>query len=102
VDASLRAGASILADMEYSERAIYIVSGALNVADEEYEAGSMLVLTPQRAIQITATRDTRFVIVGGEPFPEARHVWWNFVSSSRARIEQAKTDWRLGRFDTVG
>jgi redox-sensitive bicupin YhaK (pirin superfamily) len=102
VDAILRAGESIVADMNYSERAIYIVSGKLNVADEDYEAGSMLVLVPQRAISITASSDTRFVIIGGEPFAEARHVWWNFVSSSRARIEQAKTDWRLGRFDKVG
>lgn len=101
VDVSLRSGASILADMKYSERAIYIVSGHLTIANEDFAPGKMLVLKPGREVLLSATSDSRFVILGGEPLAEPRYVWWNFVSSSRSRIEQAKTDWRLGRFDRV-
>jgi hypothetical protein len=101
VDVSLSAGASIVADMKYSERAIYIVSGNLAIGSEDFAPGKMLVLKSGRDVSLCATSDARFVILGGEPFSEPRYVWWNFVSSSRARIEQAKTDWRLGRFEQV-
>lgn len=101
VDVSLNAGSSIPVDMNYPERALYIVAGSLAIAGEDYVAGKMVILEPGVEISIYANSDTRLVIFGGEPFAEPRHVWWNFVSSSRARIEQAKTDWRLGRFERV-
>lgn len=101
VDVTLAAGASILADMNYRERAIYIVSGSLAIAGENYGAGQMLILAIAAGIPVCASSDARFVILGGEPLPEPRYIWWNFVSSSRLRIEQAKTDWRLQRFAPV-
>lgn len=101
VDISLQAGASIVADMPYTERALYLVSGRLALDGEHYGPGKMLLLNTARAITITALEPARFVMLGGEPFAEPRYVWWNFVSSNRARIEQAKTDWRLGRFERV-
>lgn len=101
VDVTLSTGSSLLADMNYPERALYIVTGNLAIAGEDYVAGKMIILEPGVEISVCANSDARFVILGGEPFAEPRHVWWNFVSSSRARIEQAKTDWRLGRFERV-
>ncbi len=61
----------------------------------------MLVLRPGDAITVRAVNDARFMILGGEPMDGPRYIWWNFVSSRRDRIEQAKNDWRTGRFDGV-
>jgi len=60
----------------------------------------MLVAKPGASLDIRANQDSRIMIIGGEPVGE-RHVWWNFVSSSRTRIEKAKDDWREGRFGKV-
>jgi hypothetical protein len=101
VDISLHADAHVVADMQYSERALYLVSGQLIIDGEDYTAGKMLSLVAGREILISAASTARFVILGGEPLTEPRYVWWNFVASSRSRIEQAKTDWRMGRFEQV-
>jgi redox-sensitive bicupin YhaK (pirin superfamily) len=101
VDISLHTDAHVVADMQYSERALYLVSGQLTIDGEDYTAGKMLSLVAGREILISAASTARFVILGGEPLTEPRYVWWNFVSSSRSRIEQAKTDWRMGRFERV-
>ncbi len=60
----------------------------------------MLVARQGQALALRAEQDSRVMIIGGEPLGE-RHVWWNFVSSSRERIEQAKDDWRKGHFGLV-
>ena len=60
----------------------------------------MLIAERDRPLLLKAEADSRIMIIGGEPLGE-RHIWWNFVSSSRDRIEQAKDDWREGRFDPV-
>jgi len=60
----------------------------------------MAVTAPGNAIKIRAIRDTRVMVIGGEPVGE-RHIWWNFVAASRARIETAGADWKAGRFDPV-
>jgi len=61
----------------------------------------LMLLHRGAAVTVRAVSPTRLVVIGGEPLEGPRHIWWNFVSSSRERIEQAKHDWRAGRFDKV-
>ena len=93
----LAAGASGSLPPEYPERAAYVASGAVEVAGERYEAGRMLFFAPGDTVAMTATEASTVMLLGGEPLGH-RHVWWNFVASSRERIEQAKLDWQAGRF----
>ena len=82
------------------ELAAYVVSGRVDVSGTVFGGGVMLVARDGQALTLAANEDSRVMIIGGEPLGE-RHVWWNFVSSSRERIEQAKNDWRDGRFKSV-
>lgn len=100
-DAALEAGARLELPAEYEERAIYIAQGRIEIAGDGFEAGSLLVLRPGDAVAVTAAEPSRFVLLGGEPMDGPRHIWWNFVSSSKERIEQAKQDWRSSRFAPV-
>ncbi len=84
----------------YSERAFYVVSGELQVEEKQYGDGVMGVASPRGTVRLEAQSECHVMVIGGEPVGE-RHVWWNFVSSTKARIEQAKTDWREGRFAGV-
>lgn len=86
---------------EYEERAVYVAIGMVVLDGERYEAGSMLVLKPGSRPRITAQGPARLMLLGGAPLDGERHLWWNFVSSSKERIEQAKADWRAGRFAMV-
>ena len=81
---------------EYSERAVYVVSGRIEAAGQTFESGRMLVFANGADVVLTATAPTVVMALGGEPVGE-RHIEWNFVSSSQERIEQAKADWRAGR-----
>ena len=81
---------------DYPERAVYIATGAVEIEHRTFGAGQMVVLSPGGAIAVRATRPSTVMLLGGEPLGE-RFVEWNFVSSSRERIEQAKADWRAGR-----
>jgi redox-sensitive bicupin YhaK (pirin superfamily) len=81
---------------EYSERAFYIVKGSVEVSGIMYHAGQMLVFTTGAEPLITAKENTTLMMLGGEPLGE-RFIWWNFVSSRKERIEQAKEDWKQGR-----
>jgi redox-sensitive bicupin YhaK (pirin superfamily) len=94
------AGGRIMIPGDPGELAAYVVSGELRVAGDVFGDGVMLVAKKAAALELAAEKDARVMIIGGEPLGE-RHVWWNFVSSSRARIEQAKDDWREGRFGKV-
>ncbi len=94
------AGREITIPGDSPELAAYIVSGAVSISGDDFGDGVMLVARQGRPLDIRAVEDSRVMIIGGEPLGE-RHVWWNFVSSSRERIEQAKDDWRDGRFDPV-
>ncbi|RYE35411.1 MAG: pirin family protein [Hyphomicrobiales bacterium] len=100
-EAVLSPGAILPLDPDYDERAIYIVSGKVDIAGEEFGAGQLLVFKPGDRISILAIDQARVMIVGGEPMDGPRNIWWNFVSSSKERIEQAKHEWKTGRFDTV-
>jgi redox-sensitive bicupin YhaK (pirin superfamily) len=84
----------------WRELAIYVVSGALEVAGGAVAAGAMAVIRPGAAPQVTAASDAHVMVIGGDPVGH-RHVWWNLVSSSRERIEEAKARWKAGRFAPV-
>jgi redox-sensitive bicupin YhaK (pirin superfamily) len=97
----LRAGATLPLDTDHEERAIYIVDGTVDIAGDKFEAGRLLVFKPGDKITIKAATDAHFVIVGGAPMDGPRHIWWNFVSSRKERIEQAKAEWTAGHFGKV-
>ena len=100
-DAVLNSGALISLDNEYEERGIYLLEGHVEIHGQTFESGRLLVFASGDEIAIKAISSVRFVLFGGEPLDAPRHVWWNFVSSSRERIEQAKSDWKSGRFAAV-
>jgi len=81
---------------EHSERAIYLVKGSVEVAEKNYSPGQMLVFNKGVDPTIIANEPTTLMLLGGEPVGE-RFIWWNFVSSRRERIDQAKSDWKEGR-----
>jgi redox-sensitive bicupin YhaK (pirin superfamily) len=100
-EATLAAGTAIPFDPGTEERALYVVDGEVDIAGDRFMPGRLLVFRPGDAITVTATTDARVVFVGGAAMDGPRHIWWNFVSSRKDRIEQAKADWKAGRFDTV-
>jgi redox-sensitive bicupin YhaK (pirin superfamily) len=100
-DAELTAGASLPFDPTYEERAIYTVEGEIDIAGDRFGPGRLLVFRPGDRITVRATTPARLMLLGGEPMDGPRHIWWNFVSSRRDRVEQAKEDWARGRFDSV-
>ena len=93
---NLAAGATAQLPAEYSERAAYIAAGVVNVDGGTFSAGRMLVFTAGHPVLFTAPMAATVMLLGGEPIGE-RFIEWNFVSSSKERIEQAKADWRAGR-----
>jgi hypothetical protein len=93
----LDAGATAGLPAEYPDRAAFLVSGAVEVDGFRYEAGHMLVFAPGETVVFKALEPSVIMLLGGEPLGE-RHLYWNFVSSSMDRIEQAKADWKAGRF----
>lgn len=101
VHARLDAGAQLPVDDEHEERAVYVVEGKVTCEGRTFERGTMFVLRPGAVVGIEAAEAARVMIVGGAKLEGTRHIWWNFVSSSQDRIEQAKTDWRERRFAAV-
>lgn len=81
---------------DHSERAIYVAKGSIDVAGKTYTIGQMLVFAKGEDPMIVANEQTALMLLGGEPLGE-RHIWWNFVSSRKDRIEQAKADWKAGK-----
>jgi len=100
-EAVLSPGAVLPLDPDFDERAIYVVSGEIDIAGQTFGAGRLLVFRPGDRISILAVSQSRMMVLGGEPMDGPRHIWWNFVSSSRDRIDAAKADWKAGRFETV-
>jgi redox-sensitive bicupin YhaK (pirin superfamily) len=94
-------GASMPLPPVFEERAIYLVAGQIRIGGDLFEGAQLLVLKPGAHITIVATRVARFMVLGGEPMDGPRHIWWNFVSSSKERIEQAKNEWKQAKFDIV-
>ncbi len=101
VHAHFRAGGEVVIDDEHQERAVYAVDGTLRCDGEELPPGTMFVLRPGARASLKAETDGHAMIVGGAAMDGPRHIWWNFVSSSEARIERAKEDWRAQRFGAV-
>lgn len=100
--ALLRAAAGARHDLEagYTERAVYVVSGAIEIDGERIARNELAVLRGG-AVQLSVLEDSRIALIGGDPLDGPRHLWWNFVASSRERIERAKQDWRERRFPPV-
>ncbi len=92
---AMEAGASMALPDQYSERAAYVVSGSVEAEGRSYGVGQMLVFGPGEAV-VKAVTPSVVMALGGEPVGK-RFIEWNFVSSSKERIEQAKADWRAGR-----
>jgi hypothetical protein len=101
VEAVLAAGARLPLPDEHEERGVYIAEGETEVAGQVFAAGRLLVFRPGDAITIRARSNARLILLGGEPMDGPRHIWWNFVSSSREKIEAAKNDWKGARFAIV-
>jgi redox-sensitive bicupin YhaK (pirin superfamily) len=100
-DISLAAGARLPLDHATAERALYLVSGEVDIDGHRHAPGRMLLLRRGAGLELRAGTDARLLLVGGEPLDGPRYLWWNFVSSSKQRIEAAKTDWQAGRFPDV-
>ena len=104
-DAELDAGARLHVPSEQEERAAYVVEGAVALSGDggTFEAGQLMVFRPgaEVTLEAHASSTARVMLLGGEPSDGRRHIWWNFVSSSSERIEQAKEDWKAGRFAPV-
>lgn len=100
-DVNLAPGGVLKIDADYTERAIYLVTGAIEVDGCRFSDGQMAVLKPAAEIIVRSATGAVFVVVGGEPLDGPRHLWWNFVASDRELIEQAKADWREGKFGHV-
>ena len=73
----------------------------MEIAGQKFEPGRLLAFSAGDEITIKALNAARLLLLGGEPLDAPRHVWWNFVSSSRERIEKAKVDWKNKRFASV-
>jgi len=102
IDISLDTGAALNIPANIAEeKALYALSGQIKTGDTIHEPNQMLVLSPNRDITVTAITPTRLVLIGGATMAEKRYIWWNFVSSSKERIEQAKQDWQQGKFAVV-
>jgi redox-sensitive bicupin YhaK (pirin superfamily) len=100
-DVSFEQGARLPITTEHEQRAIYVVEGTADIDGQKVEQGHLTVLRQRRPVTLTALSAARVMLLGGAALDGPRHVWWNFVSSSSERIEQAKEDWRAGRFGKV-
>ncbi len=100
LECRIPAGSELALPGDVEELAVYVVEGQVRVGKDNCEAGVMAVAGRGQALRLTANADSRVMVIGGSTLGK-RHIWWNFVSSSRARIEQAKDDWREKRFAMV-
>lgn len=100
-DILMNAGATIPIDAEADERAVLVAIGDASLDGERLERHSLYILKPGQAMTLRADSYARVMLLGGEAFTTPRHVWWNFVSSSRERINEAKHDWKAQKFPLV-
>jgi len=100
VHADMAAGSRLEVDPQHAERAVYVAAGRVRLGAVEYGEGTLLVLPPG-AVEIASSAGAQAMLLGGAPLDGDRHIYWNFVSSSLERLEQAKRDWREGRFGKV-
>ena len=100
-DIMLDIGASVPIDVDADERAVMVVEGSAALDGQALEPFTLYILAPGEAMTLKASEPARLMLLGGEAFATRRHVFWNFVSSSRERINQAKEDWKAMRFPLV-
>jgi len=100
-DIVLDAGASVPIDADADERAVLLVEGEASLDGQPLELFTLSILAPGIPMTLTAAAPSRLMLLGGEAFATPRHVFWNFVSSSCDRIEQAKADWRAREFPAI-
>lgn len=100
-DILIDAGASLPIDSDADERAVLVTEGAASLDGTPLDLFTLYILAPGTTPTLTAASPARAMLLGGGAFTTPRHVWWNFVSSSRDRINAAKHDWKDGRFPTV-
>ena len=100
LDCRLRAESAISMPRDCAELGVYVVSGNVRIETRELDEGNLAVLDARASIEISSATGAHLMIIGGEPVGD-RHIWWNFVSSSRERMEAAKSDWEQGRFDAI-
>ena len=101
VDARFAAGSRMILPPEHAERAVYLIDGELSVDGNLLPPERMHVLAEGRDVELVAATASRALICGGAPLDGERMIWWNFVASSRSRIERAKADWSAQRFGQV-
>jgi redox-sensitive bicupin YhaK (pirin superfamily) len=94
-------GGMVPLDDDADERAVMLLGGEASVDGMPLALYDLVVLAPRARLALKSQGGGRVMLMGGEAFATPRHVWWNFVSSSRERINQAKADWKAGRFPTV-
>ena len=99
--AEFSAGSSLVLPAEHAERGVYVADAPVFVAGQEIQPGQLAVLPAGDDVEIVAPAAARVILFGGAPLDGERHLWWNFVSSSRERIEQAKADWSASRFGKI-
>ena len=99
--ARLEAGAALHVDDTHEERALYVTRGAIECDGRSFGEGLLIALRPGARVDIRAESPSDVMLLGGAPVDGPRHIFWNFISSSKERIERAKDDWRAGRFPKV-
>ena len=97
----LEPGGSLPIEISADERAVMLVGGEASVDSQPLGLYQLTVLAPGRNMTLSSDRGGRIMLLGGEAFTTPRHAWWNFVSSDKERIHQAKEDWEAGRFPKV-
>lgn len=100
-DLRLAPGASVKIPADAEERAIYTLEGEVSISGDVFPAERLLVFRPGDEIVVSSDAGAHFMLFGGASLGSQRYIWWNFVSSSKERIEQAKQEWKTGRFDIV-
>jgi redox-sensitive bicupin YhaK (pirin superfamily) len=102
VDARLQPGVRLTVDGSHPQRAIHVAEGKVRIGERRIGPGVMAILRSGAEVKVEAAEEpARLMLLGGAPLDGDRHIWWNFVSSSKERIERAKDDWRAGRFGKV-
>ncbi len=99
--AELEPGASLALPPEHEERGVYVVEGNVTIGDTGVEPGQLAVLAAGGEVEIRAPFSATLMLLGGAKMDGPRFIWWNFVSSSKERIERAKDDWRGDRFGQI-
>lgn len=101
VDITIAPGGRVRIPVDAEERAIYVLEGRVTISGDGFPPDRLLVFRPGDEIVVSSEAGAHLMLFGGASIGSPRYIWWNFVSSSKERIEQAKEEWRTGRFDIV-